>query len=213
MNIQENTNMDMNTITSYLQEAQILMDFSRAVSAQTPRYVREVDWTSVRQQLLPFQVDDPPSYLSLSHSLSLSISLSLSEEVDRNIDELFQDLMDDEEEEEIEIIEDNPFRIDVFCNEYDDDDDDEDVDCASVECPICFEKCEIKNVCILQCNKAHRYCCGCLVQQLEKSMNVYQEHPRQLQNIRPKCALCRETIRNITCYSNESEGNIKNVLL
>ena len=180
------------------------MNFSRAVSDQ-----------------LPFQVDTPPSYLSLS----------LSEEIDGNIDELFQMIESDEEpaerlpfyhfintlsfsNSEIDIIEDNPFRIDVFYNEeYEEIEDADDEDDESSDCPICFEKCEIKNVCILQCNKAHRYCCDCLVQQLEKTMSAYQENPRQLQNICPKCALCREIIQNITCYSTESDENIKNVLI
>lgn len=218
MDTNTNTNTEENANISIAyrdrRDAQILLDFSRAISEE-----------NAHQQRLPFVVDTLPSYLTEHIGIDNEIELLSTDviEIHESIEQeeadsrmplyhftnMFSDM-------DIVIIEDNPFRIDVFKkDEEEEDEDDKENTVKCFECPICLEEYEIKNACILQCNEMHRYCSSCTITHLEKSMNAYSNNPSQLQYRRskPKCALCRENIQNITCFSNESEENIMNVLL
>ena len=71
----------------------------------------------------------------------------------------------------------------------------------TMECPICYEEVDIKNVITLQCNKNHSFCKTCILSQLETSNN----------NKTPHCALCRE-LMSVFCIRSkavEEEINAK----
>ena len=69
----------------------------------------------------------------------------------------------------------------------------------AVECPICFENVELSNVAHLQCNINHRYCSDCMLHICD--------------NANPRCSLCREEIREITVYSDDTFESVAPYLI
>ena len=63
-------------------------------------------------------------------------------------------------------------------------------DKKDINCPICYENIDIKNLIKTNCN--HYYCIPCLNKIIE-NLNIYRK---------PCCALCRICIKNIDIYDN-----------
>jgi len=69
--------------------------------------------------------------------------------------------------------------------------------CEIMDCPICLEEISMNDMVTLQCNHNHTFCSNCILNQLNKVQTI------------PKCALCRQDMKQFIIRSTEVEHKLE----